>query len=59
MSAAPLARVEELLARLETAREELEHTEDAEAAIDLLNEIARLAREAQAEIERAKREANG
>jgi len=56
MSADPLARAEELLARLEAAREKLERTEDADAAIDLLDEIAQLAREAHAQIEQAKRE---
>ena len=56
MSADPLTRAEELLARLEAAREKLERTEDTEAAIDLLDEIPQLAREAHAELERAKRE---
>ena len=51
-----LARAEELLTRLEEVRARLEATEDSEGALDLLGEIAELARDAHAEIERAKRE---
>ena len=54
MSADPLGNVEALLARLETARGQLEQTDDPETALELLDEIAQLAREAHAEIERAK-----
>ena len=54
MSADPLSNAEALLTRLEAARDQLEHTDDAEAALELLDEIAQLAREAHAEIERAK-----
>ncbi len=50
----PLAQADALLARLETAREQLEQTEDPDRALELLEEIAQLAREAHAEIERAK-----
>lgn len=50
----PLANAEALLTRLEAARERLERTDDADAALELLDEIAQLAREAHAEIERAK-----
>jgi hypothetical protein len=57
VNADPLARAEELLARIETAREQLERTDDPDAALELLDEIARLAREAHGEIERAKDEA--
>ncbi|HEU0304700.1 MAG TPA: hypothetical protein VFR32_08965 [Gaiellaceae bacterium] len=56
MSDDPLARAEELLAELEAARASLEQTEDTESSLELLDEIARLAREAHAEIERAKHE---
>ncbi|HEU0304692.1 MAG TPA: hypothetical protein VFR32_08925 [Gaiellaceae bacterium] len=56
MSDDPLARAEELLAELEAARARLERTEDTESSLELLDEIARLAREAHAEIERAKHE---
>jgi hypothetical protein len=52
----PLARAEELLSRLEALRQELERAEDPALAIDLLEEIAALARDAQAEVERARRE---
>jgi len=55
-AADPLQHAEELLAQLEAAREKLEQTEDPEAALDLLDEIAQLARESHAEIERAKHE---
>lgn len=57
-SADPLVHAEELLTRLETARAQLEQTEDPDAALELLDEIAQLAREAHAEIERAKHEAD-
>ncbi len=56
MNEDPLIRAEELLARLEAARERLERTDDPDAAVDLLDEIAQLARDAHAEIERARRE---
>lgn len=52
----PLGRAEQLLAQLEGKRAALEQTEDPDAALELLDEIARLARDAHAEIERAKRE---
>lgn len=55
-----LARAEALLARLEGAREELERAadgEDAEAAVDILNELAELAKAVEAELGRARREA--
>ena len=56
MSADALEHAEELLTRLEAARAQLEQTEDPDAALELLDEIAQLAREAHAEIERAKHE---
>ena len=52
----PLQQAEDLLAQLEVKRATLEQTEDPDAALELLDEIARLAREAHAEIERAKHE---
>lgn len=58
MSADPLGRAEELLAQIEAAREQLEQTDDPDTALELLDEIARLARETHAEIERAKDEAD-
>ena len=47
-----------LLDRLEEKRAELEATEDPDAAVELLGEITELAKEAHAEIERARREAD-
>ena len=58
MSVDPLDHAAELLTRLEAKREELEQTEDPDAAVDLLAEITELAREAHAEIERARRAAD-
>jgi hypothetical protein len=55
-----LARAEALLARLEQVRAELEQAaggENAEAAIDILNELAELAKAVEAELGRARREA--
>jgi hypothetical protein len=51
-----LARAEDLLTQLEAAHTQLEGTENADTALELLDEIARLARDAHAEIARAKRE---
>ncbi len=59
MSVDPLSHAEELLAQLEAARAKLERTEEPDAALELLDEIARLAREAHSEIERAKHELDG
>jgi hypothetical protein len=58
VSVDPLDHASELLTKLEAKREELEQTEDPEAAVDLLAEITELAKEAHAEIERARREAD-
>ena len=54
----PLDHAAELLDRLEAKRAELEGTEDPDLAVDLLAEITELAKEAHAEIERARREAD-
>jgi hypothetical protein len=54
-----LARAEELLARLETARAELERlsqTDDAERALEVLTELAELSKAIEEELQRAKRE---
>ena len=56
MSGDPLQHAEQLLAQLEAARARLEQTAEPDAALELLDEIARLAREAHGEIERAKHE---
>jgi hypothetical protein len=53
-----LARAESLLERLDATRAKLEATDDPEQAIGLLAELSELAKEVQAEIERAKREAD-
>jgi hypothetical protein len=56
-----LQRAEELLAKLEETRAELERVaeaEDAETAIDLLGRLSELAKEVEAELARAKREAD-
>jgi DNA-binding FrmR family transcriptional regulator len=53
-----LARAEELLARLERARGELEQlsqADDAERALDVLTELAELSKAIEEELRRAKR----
>jgi phosphoglycerate-specific signal transduction histidine kinase len=52
-------RLQELLDKLEAARAELEGTENAERAVAILQDLAELAKEVQAEVERARREAPG
>ena len=52
-----LQRAEELLARLERARQELEETQDPDRAIEILGELGEIAKEVEAELARAKREA--
>ena len=52
----PVTRLQQLLDRLEVARKRLEDTQDPEQAVDTLRELAELAKEVQAEIERARRE---
>jgi len=54
----PLDHAASLLGQLEEKRSALEATEDPDAAVDLLGEITELAKEAHAEIERARREAD-
>jgi hypothetical protein len=57
MAEESLARAEELLSRLEATRAELERlaeSENADAAIDVLNELAQLAKEVEAELTRAR-----
>ena len=56
-----LQRAESLLARLEETRAELERvseSDDADTAIDLLGKLSELAKEVEAELARAKREAD-
>jgi len=52
-----LKRAEELLARLEQTRERLEAADDPDAAIDILAELAEIAKQVEAELEQARREA--
>jgi hypothetical protein len=55
-----LARAEELLARLEKARGELERlseADDAEKALDVLTELAELSKAIEEELQGAKRQA--
>jgi hypothetical protein len=52
-----LQRAEQLLERLDEARARLERTQDPEAALQILGELSEIAKEVEAEIQRAKREA--
>jgi hypothetical protein len=55
-----LAKAEELLARLEATRgnlEKLSEANDAERALDILGELADLSRQVEEELHRAKRRA--
>jgi hypothetical protein len=52
-----LDKAEDLLARLEAARARLESTDDPDAAIEVLQELAELAKEIEAELQRARRAA--
>ena len=49
-----LAAAEELLARLEAARGRLEETDDPERAIEVLQELAELAKQIEVELQRAR-----
>ena len=50
----PLERAEDLLARLERTRRELEQTQDPDRAIEILGELSEIAKEVEAELQRAK-----
>jgi hypothetical protein len=52
-----LTKAEALLARLEAARARLESTDDPEQAVEVLQELSELAREIEAELQRARRAA--
>jgi hypothetical protein len=52
-----LSHAEDLLARLEAARARLDETQDPDQAIEILQELAELAKEVEAELQRAKRAA--
>ena len=53
-----LERAEELLKKLEEVRVRLEETQDSDVALELLGELSELAKQVQAEIERAARESD-
>jgi hypothetical protein len=53
-----LQRAEELLKRLEDARARLEQTHDPNAAVEVLQELSQIAKDVEAEIQRARREAD-
>jgi hypothetical protein len=53
-----LQRAEELMDRLEQARARLEATTDPDAAIEVLAELAEIARDVEAALSQAKREAD-
>jgi ArsR family metal-binding transcriptional regulator len=53
-----LMRAEELLDRLESSRAKLEQTKDPDEAIAILGELAEIAKEVEAELARAKKEAD-
>ena len=52
-----LKSAEELLDRLEQTRERLEKTTDPDEAIEILTELAGIAKEVEAQLQQAKREA--
>ena len=52
-----LKRAEELLARLEQTRARLEAADDPDAAIDILAELSEIAKQVEAELEQARRDA--
>jgi exonuclease VII small subunit len=52
-----LKRAEELLERLEQTRARLEATKDPDEAIDILAELAGIAKQVEAELEQARRDA--
>jgi len=53
-----LKRAETLLDRLEAARKKLEDTQDPDEAVEILGELAQIAKDVEAELARAKMEAD-
>lgn len=53
-----IERAEGLMERLEHAKRELERTADPEKAIEIMAELAQIAKDVEAEIERARQEAD-
>ena len=54
-----LKNAEALLDRLEQSRTRLENTTDPDEAIEVLQELAEIAKEVESELQQAKREAEG
>ena len=52
-----LSKAEDLLVRLEAARARLASSDDPDQAVEVLQELAELAREIEAELQRARRAA--
>ncbi len=52
-----LARAEKLLEKVEETRRQLEQTDDSAQAIEILSQLSELAKEVEAELARARREA--
>ena len=52
-----LQRAEVLLERLERTRQELESTQDPDRAIEILSELAEIAKEVEVQLQQAKRAA--
>ena len=53
-----VARLQELLEKVEAARVALESADDPERAVQILQELADLSKEVQSEVERARSEAD-
>jgi hypothetical protein len=53
-----LRRAEQLMERLEQTRAKLEATHDPDAAIEVLSELAQIAKDVEAALSQAKREAD-
>jgi hypothetical protein len=53
-----LRNAEELLDRLERTRARLEETKDPDQAIEILSELAEIAKEVESQLQQAKREAD-
>jgi hypothetical protein len=53
-----LNRAETLLGRVEALRAQIEGTDDADKAVELLGELSQLAKEVEAELQRARRDAD-
>jgi exonuclease VII small subunit len=54
-----LKQAEELLDRLEQARGRLEQTKDPDEAIEILQDLSRIAKEVESQLQQAKRETEG